>query len=41
MRLMVFSCANKIASGLHFCITERPVISGEKNTLELAILYSI
>lgn len=40
MRLMVFSCANKIASGLHFCITERPVIRGE-NTLELAILYSI
>ena len=30
MRRMVFSCANKVASGLHFWITERPVISDDK-----------
>lgn len=30
MRRMVFSCANKVASGLHFWITERPDIKDEK-----------
>lgn len=35
---MVFSWANKIASGLHFWITERPVTKGEKIYLKCKFL---
>lgn len=38
MRCMVFSWANKIASGLHFWITERPVTKGEKIYLKCKFL---